>query len=80
MSLLYVCEGNALVRLCICIGLPEPSLLTYGPWRKKTCLQGFANNKGADQPVHPHRLISAIVIRFLVSTISKHASSEISMF
>ena len=47
---------------------------------KKTGLQGFVNNKGADQPAHPHRLISAFVIRFLESTISKLASSEISMF
>ena len=22
----------------------------YGPRREKTCLRGFANNKGADQP------------------------------
>ena len=35
-----------------------------GPRRKKTCLRGFANNKGADQHAHPRRLISAIVIRF----------------
>ena len=32
---------------------------------------GGANNKGADQPVHPRRLISAFVIRFLESIISK---------
>ena len=25
------------------------SVLTYGPQRKKTCLWGFVNNKGADQ-------------------------------
>ena len=25
---------------------------------------GVGNNKGADQPVHPHRLISSFVIRF----------------
>ena len=24
-----------------------------GPRREKTCLQGVANNKGADQPAHP---------------------------
>ena len=41
---------------------------------------GFVNNKGADQPVHPRRLISAFVIRFLESIISKHASRKISMF
>ena len=26
----------------------------FGPRREKTCLRGFANNKGADQPAHPH--------------------------
>ena len=29
---------------------------------QETCLWGYANNKGADQPVHPHSLISAFVI------------------
>ena len=41
---------------------------------------GFVNNKGAGQPVHPHRLISAFVIRFLESIISKLATGEISIF
>ena len=39
-----------------------------------------ANNKGADQPAHPHRLFSTFVIPFLVSIISKLATSEISFF
>ena len=51
-----------------------------GPQRKKTCLREFANNTGADQPAHPHSLISAFVIRFLESIICKHASDEISIF
>ena len=54
--------------------------VNYGPRRKKTCLRGFANNTGADQPAHPHRLISAFVIRFLESIICKLATSEISNF
>ena len=41
---------------------------------------GFANNKGADQPVHPHRLISAFVIQFSESIISRLATGEISIF
>ena len=41
---------------------------------------GCTNNKGADQPAHPRRLISAFVIRFFKSIISKVAWSEISMF
>ena len=37
---------------------------------------GFANNKSPDQPAHPRSLISAFVIRFLESIISKLATSE----
>ena len=43
-------------------------------------LWGFANNKGADQPTHLRRLISAFVIHLLESMISKLASSKISIF
>ena len=46
----------------------------------RTCLQGFANNKGADQPMHPHSLISTFVIRFLEIIICKLATGEISIF
>ena len=53
---------------------------TFGHRREKTCLRGFANNKGADQPAHPRRLISVFVIRFLLSIISRLATSEISIF
>ena len=61
-------------------GPPVPPLDPHLPQREKTCLLGFANNKGADQPAHTHSLISAFVIRFLESTISKLAKSEISIF
>ena len=44
-------------------------MVGYGPRCKKTCLGEFANNTGADQPAHPHRLISTFVIHFLESTI-----------
>ena len=40
----------------------------------------FANNKGADQPAHPRRLISANVIHLLESFLSKLATSDISIF
>ena len=49
-----------------------------GPRREKTCLRGFANNKGADQPAHPRSLISAFVVRFLKNVICKLATGEIS--
>ena len=55
-------------------------LLLYGPRREKTCLRGFVNNKGADQPAHPHSLISAFVNRFFEGIISKLATNEISIF
>ena len=47
---------------------------------EKTCLWGFANNKGTDQPAHSRRLISAFVIRFKESIKCKLATSEISIF
>ena len=54
-------------------------LFQYGPRHDKTGLQVFAN-KGADQPAHPRRLISAFVICLMERIISKLASSEISIF
>ena len=54
--------------------------IIYGPRREKTCLWWFVNNKGADQPAHSRSLINAFVIRVLESTISKLATSEISVF
>ena len=47
--------------------------LAFGPQREKTCLWGFANNTGTDQParMHPRRLISAFVICFLERIICK---------
>ena len=53
---------------------------SYGPRREKTCLRGFANNTGADQPAHPRSLISAFVIRFVESIICKLGTGEISIF
>ena len=52
----------------------------YGPRREKTCLRGFANNTGADQPAHPLRLISAFVSRFMKSIMCKLSTGEISNF
>ena len=41
---------------------------------------GFANNKGADQPAHPRRLISVYVIRLQESIVSQfdHAKFQYS--
>ena len=54
--------------------------MTNGPRHEKTCLQGFANNKGADQPAHLRRPVSAFVIRFIESNIYRLATSDISIF
>ena len=51
----------------------------YGLRGEKTSLGEFAYNKDADQPGHLPSLISAFVICFLESTISKLATSEISV-
>ena len=51
-----------------------------GPRGKKTCIGGFVNNKGADQTLHLHSLISAFVIHLLENIISRLATCEISIF
>ena len=53
---------------------------SHGPRREKTCLRGFANNTGADQPAHLRSLISAFVIHFVESIICKLSTGEISIF
>ena len=40
----------------------------------------YANNKGADQPAHPHNLISTFVVLCLGSIIPLVSMSEISSF
>ena len=52
----------------------------YRPYRKKTCLWGYVNKKGADQPAHPDSLISAFVILLFASTVSSLITNEISLF
>ena len=50
------------------------------PQSEKTCLRGFVNNTGADQPAHPRSLISTFAIRFLESIICKLNTGEITSF
>ena len=50
-----------------------------GPQHEKTCLWGFANNTGTDQPAHPCSLIRAIAICLLESIIARLATREISI-
>ena len=52
----------------------------FGLQCEKTCLQGFANNTGADQPAHPRSLISTFVISLFGEYLGKLAIDEISIF
>ena len=47
-----------------------------GPRSEKPCLRRFLNNKGADQHVHLHRLISSFGILFLERIISRLAGAQ----
>ena len=49
----------------------------FGSQRKKSCLQGFANNKGPDQHAQSEK---CLFIRSLESNISKLATGGISIF
>ena len=60
--------------------IAKTARMLFGPRREKTCLREIANNKGTDQPAHPHSLISSFVIRLLEIVISILATSEISIF
>ena len=51
-----------------------------GPGHAKTCLMPYANNKGADQPAHPHSLISTFVVCCLDSMICILAIFKVSRF
>ena len=51
-----------------------------GPGHTKTYLVPYANNKGADQPVHPRSLISTFVVRCLDSMICILAIAKVSRF
>ena len=55
-------------------------LLSNGAQCQKTCLRGFANNKGVDHPAHMRSLISTFVVCLTESIMSRHSPREISMF
>ena len=42
-------------------------------YQEKICVTTYANNNGADQPAHPRTLISAVVVRWYDSMITKVA-------
>ena len=47
--------------------------ITFEPHLEKTCLMPYANNKGANQPVHPPSQIRAYVILCLGCIIAVNA-------
>ena len=49
--------------------------IIHEPGHERMCLMSYTNNKGADQPTHPH---SAFVIHCLDSIISLDSIAEIS--
>ena len=51
--------------------------LLYELGHEKMCLMSYANNKGADQPVHLRSLISAFVVHCLDSIISLDSIAKI---
>ena len=55
-----------------------PPTTSNGPGHAKMYLMPYANNKGADQPPHPHSLISTCVVRCLDSIICILALSKVS--
>ena len=58
--------------------MPTAFIYEYEPGHEKICLMSCANNKGADQPVHPRSLIRAFIVRCLDSIISLDSTAEIS--
>ena len=69
------------IKVIRCFGRPSKArnglILTYEPGHEKMCLMSYANNKGADQPAHPRSLISAFIVRCLIS-ISLDPIAEVS--
>ena len=74
------------VSICEFVTFPLVSWVRCGNWLYRFLIfaplltLGFANNKGADQPAHPRRLISAFVIHLLESIKSRLARSKISIY
>ena len=60
----------------------QPPFSAYFIWAaaRENLSSGVCEQTSADQPAHPHSLISAFVIRFLESIICKPAIGEISIF
>ena len=50
----------------------------YESLHEKICPMPYANNKGADQPAHPHSLMSSFVVNCRDSIIHIIAKSKIS--
>ena len=67
--------------MCHCVKIFKVGIIVglFGPWHEKNCLRGSVDNKGGDQPAHPHSLITTFVIHLLERVITKLATSEIAI-
>ena len=54
------------------------SAFEYGPWCEKTCLWGFANNKGADQPAQSDQHLCFFAFWKVLYPILLHANFQVS--
>ena len=64
-------KSNCIIYKELCFetyDLLELPFLLIDPGHEKKCLMSYENNKGADQPVHLHSLISALFVFWLDST------------
>ena len=66
--------------LIICLLVCMSSYSSYFCYYMGLDTRGYANSKGADQPVHPRSHVSDFVICFLERIITRLATSEISIF
>ena len=67
------------LRITLCFFNAASTLLIWAGLMQEN-LSRVVNNKGTDQPVQMHSLISAFVILLLECIIAKLASSKISTF
>ena len=79
MPLLFICNKVRFSRDEVHMFLLRIKKINWASLRENMS-SGVVNNKGADQPAHPHSLISAFVIGLFESIIFRLAVSEISFF
>ena len=79
LSLSYECPAKPQISLFIYKAFTAHSLLAQYPCcilasSQESLILLHVNNKGADQPVHPRRLICSFVFHFLVGRVDELAT------